>query len=85
MHVRNCIDTLDLAGASEGANDSARRSPARGAAVEVLFALFDRLAEWQQRARQRRELGQMTDREIKDIGLSRADAEREASKPFWRR
>jgi uncharacterized protein YjiS (DUF1127 family) len=49
-----------------------------------MVALFDRLAEWQQRVRQRRELRQMSDRELKDIGLSRADAEREAAKPGWR-
>ncbi|NMQ19553.1 DUF1127 domain-containing protein [Candidatus Competibacter phosphatis] len=34
--------------------------------------------------RQRRELLALDDRMLKDIGLSRADAFREGSKPFWR-
>jgi len=37
-----------------------------------------------QRHRSRRELLQMNDCMLKDIGISRADALWEASKPFWR-
>ena len=84
MHVRNCIDTLDPSVASERASASPRTHRARNAAIEALIALFDRLADWQQLARQRRELRQLSERELKDIGLSRADVEREAAKPFWR-
>lgn len=36
------------------------------------------------RARSRRALRELPDELLKDIGLSRADIEREASKPFWR-
>ena len=39
---------------------------------------------WSERARQRRHLQMLSDRMLQDIGLSRADVEREASKPFWR-
>lgn len=85
MYVRKCMDTLDQPTGSEWAAGSPRTQRARNAATETLIALFDRLAEWQQLARQRRELRQMSDRELKDVGLSRADAEREAAKPFWRR
>ena len=35
-------------------------------------------------AKQRRALMRLTDRELKDIGLSRVDALQEASKPFWK-
>jgi uncharacterized protein YjiS (DUF1127 family) len=35
-------------------------------------------------AKQRRDLSQLTDEQLKDIGISRVDAMREASKPFWR-
>jgi uncharacterized protein YjiS (DUF1127 family) len=56
----------------------------RNAAQEFLTALFDLFAAWRERARQIRDLQQMSDRELKDIGLSRADVEREASIPFWR-
>jgi uncharacterized protein YjiS (DUF1127 family) len=40
---------------------------------------------WIERARQRRCLAGLSDRSLKDIGISRCDALREARKPFWRR
>lgn len=39
---------------------------------------------WQQRARQRRQLAGLDDWQLEDIGISRAEAQREAAKPFWR-
>lgn len=39
---------------------------------------------WRERARQRRDLLALTPREVRDVGLSRADVEREGRKPFWR-
>jgi uncharacterized protein YjiS (DUF1127 family) len=43
-----------------------------------------RLLRWHELARQRRALLTLDDRMLKDIGLTRADAEREAGRPFWR-
>ena len=40
--------------------------------------------EWRRRARGRRELAALSDRCLRDIGLTRYDANREARKPFWR-
>jgi uncharacterized protein YjiS (DUF1127 family) len=40
--------------------------------------------DWNQRQRQRRHLAAMDDHMLKDIGVSAADAAREAGKPFWR-
>lgn len=48
-------------------------------------AVFDVLLLWQQRASERTHLRTLDDRVLRDIGLSRADVEREASIPFWRR
>ena len=48
-----------------------------GAVVDVLY-------RWQSRYAERRQLRQLSDHMLKDIGLSRADVEREASKPVWR-
>lgn len=42
------------------------------------------VALWFTRARTRRMLGELDDSRLRDIGLSRWEAEREASKPFWR-
>jgi uncharacterized protein YjiS (DUF1127 family) len=42
------------------------------------------LNRWLERRRQRRALLELSDDLLKDIGASRADAWREATKPFWR-
>ena len=41
------------------------------------------LLRWQELARQRRALAALSDDMLKDLGLSRADALREAGRPFW--
>ena len=41
-------------------------------------------AAWQRRARSRRELEELSESALHDIGLTRADVVRETSKPFWR-
>jgi uncharacterized protein YjiS (DUF1127 family) len=43
-----------------------------------------RLADWQSRRVSRRQLISLDDRMLKDIGISRSEAEHEYSKPFWR-
>ena len=42
-----------------------------------------RVAEWQRRARSRRELDGLSDATLRDIGITRCDAHREMNKPFW--
>lgn len=49
----------------------------RGARLSALLNL------WLQRARQRRQLADLSDRQLDDIGLSRTQAAHEAAKPFW--
>ena len=50
----------------------------------LLVRILDRLLLWQERASQRQALSSLGDRMLRDIGVSRAEAEREAGKPFWR-
>lgn len=45
--------------------------------------LVERLELWADRWRERRALLRCPDTLLKDVGLSRADALREAEKPFW--
>lgn len=40
--------------------------------------------EWRRRARGRRELAALCDRCLRDIRVTRYDADREVRKPFWR-
>jgi uncharacterized protein YjiS (DUF1127 family) len=39
---------------------------------------------WANRSAERRTLAGLSQRDLKDIGLSRYDAEMESRKPFWR-
>ena len=43
-----------------------------------------RFAIWLGRGLSRYELRNLSDRDLRDIGLTRADAHGEAAKPFWR-
>ena len=42
------------------------------------------LLSWVERARQRRQLCSLNERMLKDIGITRAEAEGERTKAFWR-
>ena len=55
------------------------------ASLASAFQSAVRLLEiWQERVANRRHLAELDDRLLRDIGLSRYDAMREAAKPFWR-
>jgi uncharacterized protein YjiS (DUF1127 family) len=56
-------------------------APRRRAAMARLRALF-RL--WGRRVRERRALAEFTDRDLRDLCLSRVDVQNELAKPFWR-
>lgn len=49
-----------------------------------LLAALDVSLAWHQRMADRHSLRAMDERLLKDIGLSQADVEHEATKPFWR-
>jgi uncharacterized protein YjiS (DUF1127 family) len=42
-----------------------------------------RLVQWRRRALARQELQGLSDAALRDLGLTRCDAARETSKPFW--
>lgn len=45
--------------------------------------VFDTIMTWIERSRQRRALRQLDDHLLRDLGVSRVDAQQEADKPFW--
>ncbi len=48
------------------------------------FAILKTLLVWQERDQHRRHLAALDDRLLRDMGISRAEAAREAAVPFWR-
>ena len=54
-----------------------------GRATGFSGTVLNTLYIWQQRARERQHLHQLSDHMLKDIGLSRVDVLSEANKPFW--
>ncbi len=42
-----------------------------------------RVGEWQRRSRSRQELEGLSDATLRDIGITRCDAQHEAQKAFW--
>ncbi len=51
----------------------------RGLTVKLVQLLLC----WQERWMERRRLSEMDETTLRDIGLSRADIDQEARKPFW--
>lgn len=68
---------------SQSRNTGTPRSILAGAG-DRLVTLFDRMATWSERRRQRLALESLPDHLLADIGVSRADASQETEKPFWR-
>ncbi len=55
-----------------------------GTPVRILLKMLDASLAWAEVSRQRRALLALSDDMLKDIGISRAQANLEGSKPFWR-
>jgi uncharacterized protein YjiS (DUF1127 family) len=49
----------------------------------ALRGLSSLLKLWCERSRERHQLARLTDRDLRDLGLTRIDAQQEARKPFW--
>lgn len=73
MNTENCLRTTAVT--------AAPALPFRGG----LRAARTLLQTWHQRARERRELLQLDERQLRDIGVRAEDVLREAHKPFWRK
>ncbi len=78
--MADCIDTKSTSPLPARAVAAVTLTARAGARLDV----FGLLMTWHERARQRRALGTLDQRLLRDIGLDPATAATEASKPFWR-
>ena len=53
-------------------------------AASAAIRVIETILLWMERAEQRRQLARLDDHLLKDIGVTRPEAAREAAKPFWR-
>lgn len=88
--MSNCTDTITWSsrlssGPLEGGTTWLFRGILRVARFgdRLVVGGLTRLLVWRERWRQRQALGSLNDYMLRDIGLSRADAEGESAKPFW--
>jgi uncharacterized protein YjiS (DUF1127 family) len=61
-----------------------RRRAQRRAGLDIAHRLLGTWHEWRRRTRERAELASLDSRMLKDIGLTRCDAEFLSNKPFWK-
>ncbi|HYD97833.1 MAG TPA: DUF1127 domain-containing protein [Alphaproteobacteria bacterium] len=54
-----------------------------GPAADLVGAFGRLIATWRERSQGRRALAQLDDALLRDIGVTRAQVEFEAGKPFW--
>lgn len=73
---RNSAQTITLAGR--------RRAPILSSNESLLAQAVEALLVWLERSRQRAALMRLDNARLGDIGIGRAEAEREYRKPFWR-
>ncbi|TIQ45967.1 MAG: DUF1127 domain-containing protein [Mesorhizobium sp.] len=78
----NTIDTFHRDGAQLHGHSSVRRSFVDRLAL-VFRSIARQLGRMLERRRGRLALLEMTDEQLKDIGISRCDAHREGIRPFW--
>ena len=77
--------TLHLSHGSAQASDLGRAA----GVISTPLSMWSRralgwLSVWRARARERRQLRELSDTLLHDLGLSRSDIDAEIAKPFWR-
>jgi uncharacterized protein YjiS (DUF1127 family) len=75
---------MSCGGATYSRSASPKMNVARSANVPSLFGWAHMLERMHDRWRQRQALLALDDRLLRDVGITREQAEREARKPFWK-
>jgi uncharacterized protein YjiS (DUF1127 family) len=79
---QNCIDTIETTTAPLPSWGQWINAGARKVKADML-QLVSLYATWNERARQRRHMQNLSDEILKDVGLSREDINQQVSKAFW--
>ena len=61
-----------------------RRRPFPVSLLAIIRSVLLLVAMWRERSRVRRQLAVMSDRELHDMGVCRAEVADEIGRPFWR-
>jgi uncharacterized protein YjiS (DUF1127 family) len=69
---------------AEGAMFAARPRSVAARLTAAIAGARRHFAAWETTAQGRAELSRLSDRDLQDMGISRASAVAEARKPFWR-
>jgi uncharacterized protein YjiS (DUF1127 family) len=72
------------AGRAHGPTENGAIVRLRRELLRHLLAASQTIFTWIERSRQRRQLAALSDHSLKDLNISRADAEAEYRKRFWR-
>jgi len=62
---------------------TARVAPVAARHTSQQTGFLKLVQDWMDISKQRRALAEMSDHQLKDIGVTRFDAETEAARPFW--
>lgn len=83
MKSEDCTSTIatPVGRPADALTEWGRRIPSP---ADLFGALWRTLLRWQRRHEDRLHLAAMDDRLLRDIGISREQADAEARKPFWR-
>jgi uncharacterized protein YjiS (DUF1127 family) len=85
MEARETLYEIAEASAAATADPHPKdRAPTPISLLKILHCLGTAYSLGRERHRQRRQLMEIDDRELKDIGITREQAEQEARKPIWK-
>jgi uncharacterized protein YjiS (DUF1127 family) len=62
----------------------AAQAPSATSRNELIRPVYNVYRVWRTRSEERRQLAEMSEQEMRDIGVTRWDVIREINKPFWR-
>ena len=79
---QNCIDTIDTTAAPLPSWGQWAKAGVKMVKADIL-QLVTMWRTWEERARHRRQLNDLSDDILKDVGLTRAQMEKQANKAFW--